>query len=229
MISYMNKDNIEYLKNFTILLVEDDLVLQQNLKLTLEPLCKKVYVSNHGSEALEIYKQQNIDLLIVDYVLPIMDGYTFCKTVRETDSITPIIMMSNFKDEKKLFNVIPLKLVDYLVKPIEYDKLLEALENISKNNSFEIELSKDTMYDKMSKTLYKNDEAMKLSKTEIKLLELFMENRNQLVTDNMIEDKLGIFENINYNALKNHIYRLRKKIGKDLLVNVQSLGYLMKK
>jgi len=228
----MNKDNSDYLKSLSILLVEDDFLLQQNLMLTLEPLCKKVYVASHGSEALEIYKKKSISLLIVDYVLPIMDGYSLCKKIRENDKSTPIILISNYKEEDKLLNSIPLNLIDYLVKPIKYETLVNTLEktveNIVSNNIFLIELNENTQYDKISKTLYKNNETIKLSKTEIKLLELFINNKNQLVTDEMIEYQLDTFDSTKYNAVKNHIYRLRKKIGKDILVNVQSLGYLIK-
>lgn len=228
----MSLNNPAQLKNISILIVEDDLVLLQNLKLTLEPLCKEVHTAASAAIALEVFNEKNVDLIITDYIMPIMDGFVFSKKIREIDKLVPIIIISNSTDTDKLLNVISLNYIEYIVKPINYEKLISVINSMLVNSAdeklFLIDINNIVQYNKLSKALYKNGEFLKLTKSDIILIELFLNNRNSLVTDAMIHDALDITDSSNYNAIKNTIYRLRKKIGKDTLVNVQSLGYLMK-
>lgn len=228
----MNTNNLVQLKNITILIVEDDVILLENLKLTLEPLCKEIYTATSAATGVKFFNEKNIDLIITDYIMPIMDGFAFSKEVRKVDELIPIIIISNSTDTDKLLNVIPINHVEYIVKPIKYEKLISVLNNILSRSIneelFQIQITDEVQYNKLSKTLYKNSEDIKLTKSDIILIELFLKNRNNLVTDTMIQDALDFDDLRNYNAIKNTIYRLRKKIGKDILVNVQSLGYLMK-
>lgn len=121
-----------------MLLVEDDEELRSSLEDTLLVFFKTIIVASHGKEALELYRQKEIDILITDYVMPNLDGNTLCKIIRETNKKIPLVIMSSFADQEKLLKSIDLELTDYLLKPIEYNQLLATLEKIAEKISLNL-------------------------------------------------------------------------------------------
>ena len=79
----MIESKLALLKNLTLLLVEDDEKLLKNLKTTLSLFFKNIITSNNGSSALKLYEKNCVDVIITDYVMPIMSGYELCVAVRE--------------------------------------------------------------------------------------------------------------------------------------------------
>lgn len=123
----MEISKINILKNLTLLLVEDDEELKNSIKETLSIFFKNIITAKDGQEALLIYSKSNIDLIITDYVMPLMNGYELCKELRDKNRKIPLVIMSNYSDQEKLLKSITLELTDYLVKPIEYKQLVETL------------------------------------------------------------------------------------------------------
>ena len=229
----MKETKLAILKNFTILLVDDDKILNENLAKTLNMFFKEVLTADNGSVALEIFKNKTIDMVISDYVMPIMNGYELCKEIRIIDDKVPIIILSNFQDNEKLLNVIPLNLSSYLIKPIEYttliDTLLLMIEKIEKEKIIVEKITPNISYNRLSKRLEKEDENIKLTQNEIILLELFLKHKNILVTNEIIEQEFDNISQLSSSTLVNLIYRLRKKLDKNSIVNVQSFGYIFRK
>ncbi|MBN2722014.1 MAG: response regulator transcription factor [Campylobacterales bacterium] len=228
----MNETNKELLKNLTILLAEDDKLLEENLAITLGVFFKEVVVASNGAEALGLFEQKHIDIIMTDYVMPIIDGYSLCKEIRLKDPHIPIIIISNYSDREKLLRAIPLNLVSYMVKPISYDNLLKTFDDmlikISQEKIARVQINETLYYDKYLKMLVENGKNIKLSNTEIIVLELFLKNKNKLLTNDIIEFAIHKDDALSYAAIKSLVYRLRKKIGKNTLINVQSAGYLLK-
>ncbi|MDN5067657.1 response regulator transcription factor [Aliarcobacter butzleri] len=216
-------------KNFSILFVEDDLEIQKNMSKILSLLCNKVYVASNGLEAYEIFTNNVIHIIITDYEMPFINGYDLVLKIREISQNIPIIILSNYTDKEKLLKCIPLNLTSYLEKPIIYEKLLETLQlcknQIENNATLYLTINDSLKYDFNTKSLIQNGNYIKLTTLEIQIFEYLLNKKNQLVYN---EELLSvIFENDYYGNIKNIIYRLRKKVSKDVIVNYKNLGYML--
>lgn len=230
----MDMLKIGLLKNLTLLLVEDDEELKESIKETLALFFKNVFVAQNGLEALDIYSQNSIDLIITDYVMPIMNGYELCKNIREKNRKIPLVIMSNYSDQEKLLKSISLELTDYVIKPIEYKQLLETLlkmvGKLERENLLTFAINEDRKYDFLKKEIYDKKENIyiKLTKSEIIILELLINNINKIVRIEEIEFNLSPHEHKSEQAIKNIIHRLRTKLSKNPIYNVQGVGYIFK-
>ena len=145
-----------------------------------------------------------------------------------TGNVIPL----NFRELEKL---IDLELTNYLLKPISYNELIDCLKNMLKRidklslNDFQINY--DINYNFLTKELINNKKntQYKLSKSEIVLLELLLKNPNSIISIEIIQSHLSHNEIKSEQAIKNIIHRLRLKIGKDNIQNIQSLGYFFRK
>ncbi|MFX4230039.1 response regulator transcription factor [Aliarcobacter butzleri] len=216
-------------KNFSILFVEDDLEIQKNMSKILSLLCNKVYVASNGLEAYEIFTNNVIHIIITDYEMPFINGYDLVLKIREISQNIPIIILSNYTDKEKLLKCIPLNLTSYLEKPIIYEKLLETLQlcknQIENNATLYLRINDSLKYDFNTKSLIQNGNYIKLTTLEIQIFEYLLNKKNQLVYNDELLSV--IFENDYYGNIKNIIYRLRKKVSKDVIVNYKNLGYML--
>lgn len=227
--------NLGILKKMSILLVEDDDELRDNLSQTLSFFFNKVILANNGIEAIKMLKLNKIDMIITDYVMPLMDGHEFCRYIRTNNHTLPITIISNYSEREKLIKLIDLELTNYLLKPINYDDLIKCLSSmlkkVDKLNLYDFQINNDTRYNFSTKELidYKSNTVIKLSKSEIIILELLLKNMNSIISVELIQSYLSPNEVKSEQAIKNIIHRLRNKIGKDMIQNLQSLGYSFKK
>ncbi|MCG3650816.1 response regulator transcription factor [Aliarcobacter butzleri] len=216
-------------KNFSILFVEDDLEIQKNMSKILSLLCNKVYVASNGLEAYEIFTNNVIHIIITDYEMPFINGYDLVLKIREISQNIPIIILSNYTDKEKLLKCIPLNLTSYLEKPIIYEKLLETLQlcknQIENNATLYLTINHSLKYDFNTKSLIQDGNYIKLTTLEIQIFEYLLNKKNQLVYNDELLSV--IFENDYYGNIKNIIYRLRKKVSKDVIVNYKNLGYML--
>lgn len=216
-------------KNFSILFVEDDLEIQKNMSKILSLLCNKVYVASNGLEAYEIFTNNVIHIIITDYEMPFINGYDLVLKIREISQNIPIIILSNYTDKEKLLKCIPLNLTSYLEKPIIYEKLLETLQlcknQIENNATLYLRINDSLKYDFNTKSLIQDGNYIKLTTLEIQIFEHLLNKKNQLVYNDELLSV--IFENDYYGNIKNIIYRLRKKVSKDVIVNYKNLGYML--
>lgn len=216
-------------KNFSILFVEDDLEIQKNMSKILSLLCNRVYVASNGLEAYEIFTNNVIHIIITDYEMPFINGYDLVLKIREISQNIPIIILSNYTDKEKLLKCIPLNLTSYLEKPIIYEKLLETLQlcknQIENNATLYLTINDSLKYDFNTKSLIQDGNYIKLTTLEIQIFEYLLNKKNQLVYNDELLSV--IFENDYYGNIKNIIYRLRKKVSKDVIVNYKNLGYML--
>ena len=214
-----------HLKNYSILLVEDDKGTQEELAEILTYFCKKVYIASDGLEALTLYYAHAPDLIISDIHMPKLSGLEFIKKIRQKDTKTAIAIVSAYTDVDLLLLATELHLLKYLVKPITKSKLLEVFK-LFKNSKEYCEIKLDTQY-----TFYKercliiNDkEEYLLTQRESDFLILLYEKKT-LLGYGEIETFLGI--DFNDNAIRQFIKKLRQKLPKGFLRNVQNSGYII--
>jgi two-component system, OmpR family, response regulator VanR len=228
----MLEEKLSRCKDFTLLLVDDDVELLNKLNIILSIFFKKVITASNGQEALEIFETQSIDMIISDYSMPKMDGHEFFKAIRKKDTQIPLVIISNYSDKEKLLKSIPLSLADYLIKPIDYTTLTSTLismvQRIENDAIRSYKISNNLLYDNIKKELIQDGEIILLSKSEIVTLELLLKNKNTILPTQEIELYLDPIETKSNQAIKSLMYRLRKKVGKDTIINIPGYGYILK-
>lgn len=230
MLKSLNFNNI--LKNLNILYVEDEENIRINIKKVLLLLCENVFDASSIEEAKIILKEQRIDIVISDINLPDTDGIAFVKELRKTDKTIPIILLSAYTDTKYLLEATKLKLVDYLTKPIDFKTLNNALqtcvEEILDNSRYLILFQNEIQYNVLHKKLIdlNTKKEILLTSKELELLSFLIKNSNRIVSAEELKSNIweDYFEATD-SALKNLLNKVRKKIGKESIVNISGVGY----
>lgn len=193
--------NLAILKNLNLLLVEDDEELREGLGQTLSIFFNKIFLASNGLKAIELFENNKIDMVITDYVMPLMDGHELCSFIRDSNSNIPLVIMSNYSDQEKLFKLITLELTQYLIKPVEYQTLIDTLSKMIKKIEKEtindiVYISKNYFYNFSKKELQNVElnEIIKLSKSEVIVLELLLKKINSVVKVEDIEFSLSPYE-----------------------------------
>ncbi len=226
------KGDLQILENLNILYAEDDENIRKNIANTLEMLFGCVFVAKDGMEALKIYHQKKIDIVLLDYVMPFMSGYDVAKEIRTIDKHIPIIISSAYTDKEKLLSAIELHLIKYLEKPILYDDLknvfLNAIESLKYHNKLDIKLDDKLSYSYIAKIVTTFDgKEIQLTKNEMFFIELLLTKKSQLFTKETIENEV-FGKSVDENTMRNLVYRLRKKLDTEAIVTIKDLGYLLK-
>lgn len=228
----MNNGYLSILKNSTVLLAEDEVSLRESFKRVLEFYVGKVVEANDGIEALEIFKNEKINIIFSDVKMPRLNGIDFVKQIRKLDKKVPIIITSAYGDQDYLLECIKLSLVEYLIKPVKEKDLLRVLSvsasELKQNYDDKITLSSNGVYDFTNKKyLYKN-ETIDLTNKEVQFLELLLANKNNLVTKARIQSELYIYNEAPPSALKNLVFKLRKKLIDEIISTISQHGYMIK-
>jgi len=218
------------LKNLTVLYVEDDDEVRENIASSLAYFVKSVEAAPDGDEAYEIYKKISPDIIITDIDMPGMNGLELAARVRESDSFIPIVVVTAYTTEEFLLDAVSLHLERYLVKPVTLAKLKESLEScyhkLEELNRIVITFSTGYTYNMTSHIMQDiNGEIVALQNKEKLLLDLLIKNINAVTYYGEIEDEVWKGEALNRGSLKALVVKLRKKLGKDSVINENELGY----
>lgn len=217
---------------FHILVADDDKHTRMLLRAVLENANYTVSTAANGAEALELLDREHIDLVVLDIMMPQMDGYEFTRLVRETDNALPILMVTAKHlpaDEKKGFLV---GTDDYITKPIDEEKLLlriRALLRRAKIVSEQKITVGDVVLDYNSFTVTKNGVSQELPQKEFLLLYKLLSYPGQIFTRIQLMDEIwGTDSETGWETVTVHVGRLRKRFeGWDEfeIVAVRGLGY----
>lgn len=228
----INSHHNKILKNLNILYIEDEASIKENVKKTLELFCDNVYDEECIENAKKTLEKNRIDIIISDINLPDISGIDFIKQLRMIDKTIPVIILSAYTDKNYLLEATKLKLVDYLTKPIDFKSLNSALnkcvDEILDNSRYIISFKNNIQYNVLHKKLIdsSNDKEIALTSKELTLLDLLIKNSNRVLSTD--ELKTSIWEDefeATDSALKNLLNKLRKKIGKESIINISSVGY----
>jgi DNA-binding response OmpR family regulator len=223
-------DYKEKLKTFTILYVEDDANIRKNLSNTLDIIFYKVLSSSNAEDALVMYEENSVDIILSDINLPGINGLDFVKKIREQNQKIPIIMLSAYTNTDFLLEATKLKLVNYLTKPIDFDNLYDsfslALDDILRDKPTIIKFNNNISYDTSSSILYENKIEKDLTQSERRLLELFLEKKGATVSVEQIKNNLwNDIDKATDSALKSLLNKLRQKVGSASIKNISGVGY----
>lgn len=227
-------------KKISILLVEDEENLQEALKLNLELEGYEVTGAYDGAEALQAVQKEYFNLIILDVMLPEIDGITVCETIRLSNPDIPILILS--AKNSSADRVLGLKkgADDYLTKPFNLEELLLRVNNlIKKSERLSSKEPIPDVYDfgknkidfKASEAITRNGEKVTLTKKEIMLLKLLIENKNEVVTrEKILQVVWGYNVYPTTRTIDNFILNFRKYFEEDsrdpkYFHSVRGVGY----
>jgi DNA-binding response OmpR family regulator len=225
-------EKYKLLKNKTVLYVEDDLKLQQNIVEVLSNFFDTILVASDGDEAYDIYieNQNRIELMITDINMPNTDGITLCKSIREYDKTLPIVIVSAYTNTDYLLDSIDLNIITYVTKPLTTKKVLALLDKFLDyfNLSGHIVINNSLEFDYASGSLKIDNRTIQLTKKETKFFKLLSEN--SVVTYTMMYEYMWDFDKApSQDAVKSFIRKLKKKLPANLCQNKKGVGYYLDK
>lgn len=215
----------------TILVVEDN----EHTRMLTEARLRKFYnvvTAANGSEALDIFYERQIDLIVADIMMPIMDGYELVKNLRDNNEDVPVLFLtakSTFEDKRLGFE---LGIDDYVTKPIDYEELLLRIKALLRraniSNKMKITIGSFTM-DENDYSVISNNTQIELTKKEFELLFKLLSYPNKVMTKmQLLEDIWSYDSNSSEDTIKTHINKIRNKL-KDIkefeIISVKGLGY----
>jgi DNA-binding response OmpR family regulator len=220
----------EFLSNCVILLAEDEDNLRKSFSKVLKLWVKDVIEACDGEDALQLYEKHHPHIIITDIKMPTVNGLELIQAIRPTNKTIPIIVTSAYADQSFLLESIKLSLVEYLIKPIQESDLVRVLDNCAKilleNRPQNVYFKNFGTYDYLNKCFIPtNKSPIPLTPKEVELIELLLTNRRSLFTKQHIEEHLYLYEEAPPSALKNLIFKLRKKLDCELIETVGKLGY----
>ena len=217
---------VKYLENLNLLYVEDNLNILQNNKNTFEILFKNVYLASNYQKSIKIFKDNHIDLLIVDIELcEEKNGFDIANTIRTYDNTLPIVFLTSHEQNNLILKAINTNMNGYLIKPLELDQLLNTLHTIFRKNEDRIKFN-NFIYDFNTLELFDiNLNKILLGKKENQLLEVFLKNTNQIFSRDELEYEIWDEPVYSPSLLKNLIASLRNKMGKNIIINESKIGW----
>lgn len=214
-----------------ILIVEDNKEIADLLCDFLRAENYTVSVAESGEKALSLYEKYGARLVVLDIMLPGIDGFAVCKKIRE-DSNTPILIVSAKTDKEDKLNGLMLGADDYIEKPYDIDIMLAKIGGIFKRRYALDELvDGDIRINKVSRTVYKNDMQLEMTAKEFDLLVLLIENKGKALTKEYLFNQIWGSDSFSeQQTLTVHIKWLRQKIEDDAknpkhILTVWGVGY----
>lgn len=214
---------------YKILLLEDDTLLSETLEDFLSEEGFKIDQAFDGEEVLELNYESNYDLYLFDINVPKINGLELLQQLRDTGDNTPAIFLTSYKDKETLKEGFVCGADDYLTKPVDLDELLLRIHSLLKRCGKQldiIELSSNMTFNPQSRRLIQDNKDMNLPIKVITLLELCLENRGQIITKDMIVNRLwSTSEEYSEGSIRVYINNLKKVLGKESISNVKGIGY----
>lgn len=219
-----------------ILVVEDDQELNSYITKGLVEAGHKVESAEDGKQGLLLATSENYDVLILDRMLPEVEGLTIVKTIRATGNTTPVLVLSALGEVDDRVAGLKAGGDDYLVKPFAFEELLARVEAISRrSNNSELENETklhvgDLEMDLLSRKITRGSQVIDLQTREFKLLEYLLRHKGQIVTRTMLLEKVWDYNfDPQTNVIDVHVSRLRSKVDKgfekDLIKTIRGAGY----
>lgn len=217
---------------FHILVVDDDKNTQLLFKSILEKANYSAYLACNGEDALEIMEREHIDLVVLDIMMPIMDGYEFTKTLRDVNNNLPILMVSAKQLPKDKHKGFDLGVDDYMTKPIEKEEFLYRIKALLRRAQIASEHKitiGNVVIDYDSMTVMRGKEVVELPQKEFLLLYKLLSYPGKIFTRIQIMDEIwGIESDAGWETVTVHIARLRKRFEgweEFEIQSVRGLGY----
>ncbi len=218
--------------NRKILIIEDNKDLGHYLDKFLQNQGFHTKLLSHGAESVQYLEESEVDLVLLDLMLPDVKGESLCRQLKETFPKLPIIILTAKDNTQDIVQGFNLGADDYITKPFDNEELLARIKARLKNNQSGILSLADLKLDTNTKEVTRKGEQIDLTKTEFNLLKYLLINKNQVLSRSMILSHVWGYQNdTNTRVVDVYVGYLRKKIDNDfepnLIHSVRGFGYML--
>ena len=217
----------------TILIIEDEKAIQEILTEPLRTCGYEVITAEDGLEGINIFRTHPIDLILLDIMLPKINGYVVCEMVRK-ESLVPIILLTALDTEENQIKGFDLLADDYITKPFSIKLVLKRVEAILRRT--ESVLAGDAIYYRemsvfeVQRQVFILGKEIILTPIEFEILLLFLKNQGRIFTRDELLNLVWGYEFIGEgHSVPFHIMNFRKKLGVDYIETVRGVGYKIAK
>ncbi len=219
----------------TILVIEDEEPIQSVLKAFLVDAGYTVLLASDGVEGLEKFHQHRPDLVLLDILLPGIDGFTVCKTLRQ-ESRVPIIMLTALDDDASQMRGFDAMADDYITKPFSMPLVLRRIEAVLRRSEQGAQAEnavihyKDITMDTDSFTVRIGKEIVPFTTREFEILKFLLENQGRVFTRDHLLNSIWGYDFFGDEKIVNtHIKNIRKKLGAEYIETIRGVGYKIAK
>ncbi len=221
--------------NYKILVVEDDNQIQE---LIVEFLSSQDYIvdtANDGVEGYEKFKAGEYDLVILDVMMPRLDGHSLCKMIKSIDKEVSVIFLTALGDEESEIKGFDLKADDYISKPFSFNILIKRVEAVLRRKNkekFEDEVLKfeGLRLELQTFKSYVEEEEIELTLKEFNILKLMISSYPTVVSRERLIEKIWGYDYFgDTRVIDAHMKNIRKKIKKDYIKTIKGVGYVLEK
>ncbi|UXR77943.1 MULTISPECIES: response regulator transcription factor [unclassified Staphylococcus] len=218
-----------------ILIIEDDEKIARVIELELEYAGYQVTKAHTGRQGLNIYETEQVDLILLDVMIPELNGLEVLRRIRMSDTETRIIMLTARDTVMDKVGGLDSGANDYMTKPFEIEELLARirvhLKDKQKEITQEVLTFKQLLMYPNVREVYVNDTYISLTQKEYDLLYYFIRNKNQVLAREQIIDEVWGYEYVgDTNIVDVYVRYIRKKLGPshDYITSVRGIGYMLK-
>ena len=215
-----------------ILVVEDDKIIREGICEYLSEFGYEMYEAEDGRKALNIFKDKDINLIILDIQIPLLNGLEVLKEVRKESKI-PILMLTAFSDEEYKISAFSSLADGYIEKPFSLPVLKVRIDSLIKRYYKEVEkfIYKDLEVNFSSYTAKVKDEFIDVNAKELEILKYLLENEGHVLTRNQIIDNVWKeTEDIPFDRVIDvYIKELRKELKLDCIITIRNVGYKLER
>lgn len=216
-----------------LLVVEDEYDIQELLLNYLENSGYQVTIAKDGVEALEFFHKGSYDLVLLDLMLPKIDGFGVCEVLRR-ESDLPIIMLTALDSEKHQLHGFDLKIDDYVTKPFSMSVLLKKIEAVLRRCRQEISGDiisyKELVLNQNAYQVSVNGKMLELTTKEFDLLKDLLINQGKVMSRQQLLDRVWGYDYFgDERIVDTHIKNIRKKLNHEYIETIRGVGYRIDK
>lgn len=218
-----------------ILIVEDDLDIQDLLKNFLQEVGYETAIACDGMEAISLFSSAHFDLILLDIMLPKIDGFTVCELIRRQSQV-PIIMLTALNGEEEQIKGLDLQVDDYITKPFSMPILIRKIAAVLRRSTMipdqehQTITYQDLILDLDSYSASVNGKSHELTQREFEVLRELLLNQGRVLTRQNLLDRLWKYDFLgDERVVDTHIKNLRKKLGIDFIQTIRGVGYKIDK
>lgn len=216
---------------FRILVVEDDEDLLEMITAFLEAQGYHVAGAADGQQAYRLFETQEFQLVITDWMLPVLDGYQLAKMIRRRSAV-PIVFLTAVEEETRQIAAYELQIDEYIVKPFSYNLLVKKVEAVLRRSYPESSLLKSgtLALDPAARQVFDQGSEVQLTTREFDILQVFFENPGRVVTREQLIARVWQTDFMgDLHIVDTHIKNIRKKMPGISLTAVKGVGYRLEK